>query len=143
MKNPANDIYKWKIEKFQHQDWRLEPLYSTSITTLRCAKKQIKTYSRAGSFSSFILLLSALFKIQDISMLLMSKSSIISSFREGNCKFVDNSPADANFISSDSSKPFAGPRLHRSAPCFANASLNFLICNINTFYLQSEVNMIY
>lgn len=73
-------------------------------------------------------------------MLLKSKSSIFSSFIVGNCKLVDNSPANANFIISDLSKPLAGPRLHRSDPCFANASLNFLICNIapklyiNTYY---------
>ena len=33
-------------------------------------------------------------------------------------------------MSSDSSSPFAGPRLHLSVPCFANASLNFLIWTI-------------
>ncbi|RWV98014.1 hypothetical protein GW17_00039160 [Ensete ventricosum] len=31
--------------------------------------------------------------------------------------------------SSSSSKPFVGPRLHRSVPCFAIASLSFLTCS--------------
>ena len=45
-----------------------------------------------------------------------------------NGKFIDISPIEAKLKSSDSSRPFAGPILHLSVPCFAKASLNFLIC---------------
>lgn len=40
------------------------------------------------------------------------------------------SPIDANFMSSDSSRPLAGPLLGRSPPYFSSASLNFLSCEI-------------
>lgn len=93
--------------------------------TLGLASYHIKTYSRAPSFWSIFRLLSALFRMPDSSTVLMNMES----FKEGDCKPLnDNSPADTSFITSDSSKPLAGPRLPSSDPCFANAALNFLIC---------------
>lgn len=47
-------------------------------------------------------------------------------------KSKESSLLAASASSSFSSSPFGASRLQRSVLCFANASLNFLICEINT-----------
>lgn len=69
---------------------------------------------------------------------MFSKLSTLSSMVDGSGEPNDISPIEANFKSSFSFKPFAGPRLQRSVPCLANASLNFLICQNQT---QSNQNL--
>lgn len=63
-------------------------------------------------------------------MLFMTRfSSTLSSLVDGDEEdLADISPISAKCNISDSSKPFAGPRLQPSAPYLANASLNLLIC---------------
>lgn len=88
-----------------------------------------------------IFLSSLFFNVCDIAVAPLRTKSLSSLVELGTIS-LEISPIEANAMSSDSSRPFAGPRLHRSVPCFAKASLNFFICIITTirWILQRHTN---
>ena len=75
----------------------------------------------------------AVLQMPEKSWLARTKSSNSPSLGYSNGELTEISPMDTKSFNSESSKPFAGPKLHRSFPCFAKASLNFLICSTTTY----------